>query len=112
MKTFEIYSAQTGSVFGNVQASDKTDALNKFAQSFGHKDARAMWDAGRFEYASAEQIAERHKMKYVVYFDDGRMLGNDGRYVREFPDAKQFTSKRAAEEAAKKKNADYTIEEV
>jgi hypothetical protein len=51
-------------------------------------------------------------MKYVVYFDDGRMLGDNGRYVREFPDAKQFTSKRAAEEAAKKKNADYTIEEV
>lgn len=55
-------------------------------------------------------------MKYVVYFDDGTMLGSDGngfhRFVREFPDAIQFTSKRKAEAAARYKNKPSTVEAV
>ena len=54
MKTFYLYSAQTGSSFGTVQATSSTDALNQFAQRYGYKSARAMWDAGSFEYVSAE----------------------------------------------------------
>ena len=53
MKTFHLYSAQTGS-FGTVQAASETDALNQFAQRFGYASARAMWNAGSFEYVSAE----------------------------------------------------------
>jgi len=49
---------------------------------------------------------------YVIYFDDGTMLGENGRYVREFPDAKQFASKAAAERAARSKNKPATIEKV
>lgn len=57
------------------------------------------------------------KSKYVVYFDDGTMLGwlamaGTFRYVREFPDAHQFTSKRTAEQAARKFNKPSTVEQV
>lgn len=52
------------------------------------------------------------KTKYVVYFDDGTMLGANGRIVREFPNAEQFTSKRAAEQAAAKVNKPSTVEAV
>ena len=54
MKTFYLYSAQTGSSFGTVQAIDEMDALNQFAKRHGHASARAMWDAGSFEYVSAQ----------------------------------------------------------
>jgi hypothetical protein len=53
MKNFNLYSAQTGSSFGTVQAINETDALNKFAQRHGFESAWAMWAAGRFEYVSA-----------------------------------------------------------
>jgi hypothetical protein len=53
MKNFNLYSAQTGSSFGTVRATDETDALNKFAQRHGYEGARAMWAAGWFEYVSA-----------------------------------------------------------
>lgn len=58
------------------------------------------------------------RSSYVVYFDDGTMLGRavDGtkwhRFVREFPDAIQFRSKRAAEAAARYKNKPSTVERV
>ena len=55
-------------------------------------------------------------MRYVVYFDDGTMLGRIAngfhRYVREFPDAVQFRSKRAAIAAARYKNKPFTVERV
>ena len=54
MKTFHLYSAQTGSSFGTVQAVSEQDAVDRFAQNRGFKDARAMWAAGSFEYVSAE----------------------------------------------------------
>ena len=53
MKTFNLYSAQTGDSFGTVQATDERDAVDKFAQRFKFADARAMWAAGYFEYVSA-----------------------------------------------------------
>ena len=53
MKTFHLYSAQTGSSFGKVQAASETDALNQFAKSHGYESVQAMWKAGRFEYVSA-----------------------------------------------------------
>lgn len=50
---------------------------------------------------------------YVVYFDDGTMLGTEPkRYVREFPDARKFTSKRAAEAAMNAVSKPGTVEEV
>lgn len=53
MKTFHLYSAQTGSSFGTVQATSETDALNQFARRHGFESSQAMWKAGRFEYVSA-----------------------------------------------------------
>lgn len=53
MKTFTLYSAQTGSTFGAVQATSEMDALNQFARRQGFESAQAMWRAGRFEYVSA-----------------------------------------------------------
>ncbi len=54
MKTFRLYSAQTGSSFGTVEAVSESDALNRFAQRYGHNSVQAMWKAGCFEYVSAE----------------------------------------------------------
>ena len=57
-------------------------------------------------------------MKYVVYFDDGYMLGEPGpgrpygKFVREFPDAKQFTNKRTAEQTAAHYSAPSTVEAI
>ncbi len=55
-------------------------------------------------------------MRYVVYFDDGTMLGKAAngmkRYVREFPDALLFSSKRAAEAAVRYMNKPHTVEPV
>lgn len=50
---FQLYSAQTGREFGRVEATSERDAVEKFAQSNGWADAKAMWEAGRFEYIAA-----------------------------------------------------------
>lgn len=54
MKTFHLYSAQTGASFGTVQATGVMDALNRFAKKLGYEGVGAMWKAGVFEYVSAE----------------------------------------------------------
>jgi hypothetical protein len=46
---------------------------------------------------------------YIVVFDDGRFLGHGRWPVREFPDAKLFTSKSAAERASRKVNLPSTV---
>lgn len=52
MKTFHLYSAQTGSSFGTIEATSESDALDRFAQRQGFETASKMWAAGRFEYVS------------------------------------------------------------
>lgn len=52
--TYQLYSAQTGSSFGQVQATSEADALDRFSQRYGFQSAKAMWAAGQFEYVSAE----------------------------------------------------------
>ncbi len=47
-------------------------------------------------------------MEYLIAFDDGRFAGYSG-YVQEYPDARLFTSKRAAETFARTFNAPYTV---
>ncbi len=55
---------------------------------------------------------------YVVYFDDGRMLGKGTllagkwRFVCEFADAHQFSNKRVAEQAARDVSLPSTVEKV
>lgn len=53
MKTFQLFSAQTGSLFGTVQAASVGDAIDIFARRYGFADRRAMWSAGQFEYIDA-----------------------------------------------------------
>ncbi len=53
MKTYKLYSAQTGASFGTVVASSELDALNRFAKRCGFENLIAMWKAGHFEYVSA-----------------------------------------------------------
>lgn len=53
MRTFQLYSAQTGELFGTVQASSEGDAIDIFARRYGFENRAAMWKAGRFEYISA-----------------------------------------------------------
>ena len=50
MKTFQLYSAQTGDKFGRVMADNEAHALDLFAQRNGFENAPAMWSAGRWEY--------------------------------------------------------------
>jgi len=47
-------------------------------------------------------------MEYIIVFDDGSFAGI-GSYVREYPDAKLFTSKSKAEKYARTFNKDYTV---
>lgn len=56
-KVFQVYSAQTGIVFGDVQATSEQAAVDQFAQQKGYADRHAMWKAGRFEYVSAAAVA-------------------------------------------------------
>lgn len=53
MKTFNLYSAQTGDSFGNVKATSESDAVDRFAQRLGYANRQAMWDDGTFHYISA-----------------------------------------------------------
>lgn len=53
MKAYTIYSAQTGTKFGEFAAANEQAALDLFAQSYGYANRSAMWKAGAFEYASA-----------------------------------------------------------
>ena len=52
-RMFQLYSAQTGMLFGKVLAASEGDALDKFAQSRGWTNRAAMWAAGSCEYLSA-----------------------------------------------------------
>ncbi len=58
MKTFQIYSSQTGDTsFGRVQADSQAQALDRFAQRFGHADRIAMYrDSPVFQWVSAEEV--------------------------------------------------------
>jgi hypothetical protein len=47
--------------------------------------------------------------EYVVAFDDGSFIGWSLWYVWEYPDAKLFSNKQVAEEAARKYNKPYTV---
>lgn len=53
-RMFQLYSAQTGSLYGKVEAISESDAVDQFARKQGFVSRRAMWGAGRFEYVSAE----------------------------------------------------------
>lgn len=59
MSNYQLYSAQTGSFFGQVQAASESDAVDKFAQARGHANRQAMWKAGSFEYVSAYVIRSK-----------------------------------------------------
>jgi hypothetical protein len=57
MNTFQMYSSQTGNNYGEIDASNAAEALDKFAKARGFADRKAMWAAGRWEYISAHADA-------------------------------------------------------
>jgi hypothetical protein len=57
VRTFRLFSAQTGSLFGTVQAASIHDAIDTFARRYGFQNRAAMWNAGRFEYIDAAVVS-------------------------------------------------------
>ncbi len=57
-RTYQLYSAQTGSLFGTIQALDEGGAVDQFARDRGYANRDAMWKAGAWEYISAHICAE------------------------------------------------------
>ena len=54
---FQLYSAQTGNQFGQVEAESESDAVDRFAQSKGYKDRHEMWRlATGWQYVSAHVV--------------------------------------------------------
>lgn len=54
MKSFKIYSSQTGELLSrNILADDEKQAIDRFAKNCGYSDRWDMWSKGRFEYASS-----------------------------------------------------------
>ena len=56
IKTFQLYSAQTGERWGRVEAIDEGDAIDRYAMARGYKDRADMWKRGHYEYLSAVAI--------------------------------------------------------